>query len=177
MIEGIPPPGAYIYYLTTKTRKGGYEALANDIVSKMDQGRVLDVGTGAGNLPVEIAKRALNLDIIGIDVSKILIKIATGVAKREGVESVVRFERGSAYDLRFEDCYFDLVISSGVIHHLKYPTKVFNEIYRVLKPHSEAWLYDLITDTPPQGAETRTKRNACLFLPFSNVFPFARAEA
>ena len=170
MIEGIPPPGAYIYYLTTRTRKGGYEALANDIVSKMDQGKVLDVGTGAGNLPVEMAKRAPNLDIIGIDVSKVLIRIATGVAKREGVESVVRFERRSAYDLRFEDCYFDLVISSGVIHHLKYPLKAFNEIYRVLKPHGEAWLYDLITDTPLKELRQGLREVHVSFLPSAMFF-------
>ena len=121
MIEGIPVPGAYIFYLTTKTRKGFYEALANEIVSRIDRGRVLDVGTGSGNLPVEIARRAPNLEIIGIDVSRVLIKIATRTAKREGVESAVGFEVGTAYDLRFEDSYFDLVISSGVIHHLKYP--------------------------------------------------------
>lgn len=148
MIEGIPAPGAYIFYLTTKTRKGLYETLSEEIVSKLDSGKVLDVGTGSGNLPMEIAKRAPNLKIIGIDLSKVLIKIARKNAKREGLEDAVRFEVGSTYDLKFEDSYFDLVISLAGLHHLKYPLRAFNEIYRVLKPSREAWLYDLIRDAP-----------------------------
>ncbi len=145
-IEGIHGPAGYLYYFTTKTRKGCYETLAQEIISKLNSGRVLDIGTGAGNLPIEIAKREPNLEIIGIDLSKTLIKIARDMAKREGADDTVRFEIGSAYDLKFEDSYFDLVISSGVIHHLKYPMKAFNEIYRILKPNKEAWIYDLITD-------------------------------
>lgn len=90
-VRGIPAPGAYIYYLTTKTRKGFYESLAKDIVSRMDQGKVLDVGTGPGNLTIEIAKRAPNLEIIGADLSKVLIKIARETAKKAGIRGVIRF--------------------------------------------------------------------------------------
>jgi len=32
MIERIPAPGAYIFYLTTKFRKGFYESLASEII-------------------------------------------------------------------------------------------------------------------------------------------------
>jgi len=146
MIEGIPAPEAYIFYLTTKTRKCLYESLSEEIVSKINQGKILDIGTGSGNLPIEIAKRAPNLKIIGIDISKVLIKIARKMAKRENVENTVKFEVKSAYNLKFEDSRFDLVISLGVVHHLKYPLRAFNEIYRVLKPGREAWIYDLITN-------------------------------
>jgi len=143
-IEGILGLAGYFYYFTTKIRKGLYRTLAEEIISKLNSGRVLDIGTGAGNLPIEMAKRAPNLEITGIDLSETLIKIARNMARREGVGKSVRFEIGSAYDLKFEDSYFDMVISSMTIHHLKYPMKAFNEIYRVLKPNREAWIYDLI---------------------------------
>lgn len=163
-IEGIPGPAGYFYYLTTKMRKGFYKALADEIVSKLNSGRVLDIGTGSGNLPIEIAKRAPNLEIIGIDLSKTLIKIARNMARREGVSKSVRFEIGSAYDLKFEDSYFDMVISSVTIHHLKYPTKAFNEIYRVLKPDREAWIYDLIRDASLKEAkQTLREMNLPIF--------------
>jgi len=105
MIEGIPAPGAYIFYLTTKFRKGFYESLASEIASKIGRGKVLDIGTGSGNLAIKIAKRAENLEIIGIDLSKVLIKIARKTAKREGVEGRARFNIGSAYDLNFGNSY------------------------------------------------------------------------
>lgn len=148
MIEGIPGAGAYFYYLTTKTRKGFYKSIADEVVSKVEKGKILDIGTGAGNLPIEIAKASENLEIIGIDLSKILLKFAKRDAKENAAENRARFEVGSAYNLSFEDASFDLVISSGVIHHIKYPVKLFNEIYRVLKLRAQAWIYDLITDAP-----------------------------
>ena len=40
------------------------------------------------------------------------------------------------------------MVSTEVLHHLRYPAKAFNEIYRVPKPNREAWLYDSITDAP-----------------------------
>ena len=165
MIEGIPAPGAYIFYLTTKFRKGFYESLASEIVSKISRGKVLDIGTGSGNLAIKIAKRAENLEIIGMDLSKVLIKIARKTAKREGVESKVRFDIGSAYDLNFGNSYFDLVVSTGVLHHLRYPAKAFNEIYRVLKPNREAWLYDLITDAPIKEVRQGLREMHISFLP------------
>ena len=35
-----------------------------------------------------------------------------------------------------------MVLSTGMLHSLKHPVKVFNEIYRVLKKGGEAWIYD-----------------------------------
>lgn len=170
MIEGIPAPGAYIFYLTTKTRRGFYESLAKEVVSRISQGKILDVGTGSGNLPVEIAKRAPNLEIIGIDLSKVLIKIARKTAREEGVEGTVRFEVGNACDLKFKDSCFDLVISSGVVHHLKYPLKVFNEIYRVLKPDRKAWIYELITDAPEKEIRQVLREMHISFFPSAIFF-------
>ncbi|MHC1611053.1 MAG: hypothetical protein ACXQTW_05600 [Candidatus Methanospirareceae archaeon] len=40
-IEGIPGPAGYFYYFTTKTRKGFYEALADEIISKLKRKDVL----------------------------------------------------------------------------------------------------------------------------------------
>jgi len=163
-IEGIPGLAGYFYYFTTKTRRGFYKKLAEEIISKLNLGRVLDIGTGVGNLPIKMAKVAPNLEIIGIDLSKVLIKIAKNMARGEGVNDTVRFKMGSAYDLKFEDSYFDMVISSMVIHQLKYPMKAFNEIYRVLKPNREAWIYDLIRDASLKEAkQTLREMNMPIF--------------
>ena len=170
IIEQIPGPAAYLFYLSTKTRKGFYESLAQEITSHLNQGRILDVGTGSGNLPIEIAKRAPNLEITGIDLSKVLIKLASRMAKKEGLEKRIRFEVESAYNLSAEDGYFDLVVSSGVIHHLRYPAKAFNEIYRVLKSGKEAWLYDLITDVSGKELREGLKEMHISFFPSALAF-------
>ena len=44
--------------------------------------------------------------------------------------------------LEFPDNNFDFILSTFTSHHWKNPLRVFNEIYRVLKPAGIAWIYD-----------------------------------
>ncbi len=119
-----------------------FKRIAKDIKDKKISGIILDIGTGPGRLPIEIAKQMANVEVIGIDISKDMVRIAKRNAKKEGLMDKVKFEVGSAYNTRFEDCSIDLVISTGLIHHLKDPLKAFNETYRILKHEGEAWMYD-----------------------------------
>ena len=169
MIEGIPAPGAYIYNLMAKRRKGLDTAIAEKILSKIDEGRILDIGTGPGYVPLEIAKRNPSLEIWGIDVSTTMIKLARKNAEKAGVENV-RFEAMSAYDLKFPKEYFDLIISVGVLHHLSNPLKAFNEMYRVLKPSEEAWIYDFITDASKQELREFLKSVNLPYFPWGIAF-------
>jgi methylase of polypeptide subunit release factors len=50
----------------------------------MNKGLILDLGTGPGHLPVEIVKIAPEINIIGVDLSRRLIKVA-GQTPREPV--------------------------------------------------------------------------------------------
>jgi len=119
-----------------------YEELADDITKEIKYGSILDVGTGPGYLPIEIAKRAPKVKITGIDLTDRMIEIAKKKAENAGVVDQVHFEVGDGNKLRFEDNTYDLVISSASSHHWKNPVRVLNECYRVLKPEKEAWIYD-----------------------------------
>jgi ubiquinone/menaquinone biosynthesis C-methylase UbiE len=68
--------------------------------------------------------------------------MARANASKAGLSDKLVFEVGNAAGLRFEDASFDMVISTGMLHSLKDPVRVFKEIYRVLKKGGEAWLYD-----------------------------------
>ncbi|MBO8174231.1 MAG: class I SAM-dependent methyltransferase [Thermococcus sp.] len=149
MIEGIPAPSAYLYNFMTKKRRNFDKKIAEDVLSKIKEGRLLDVGTGPGTIPIEIAKASPNLEVWGIDISKTMIKLARKNAEKAGVENV-KFEVMSAYDLKFPKEYFDLIISVGALHHFSNPLRAFNEMYKVLKPGEEAWIYDFITDVSKQ---------------------------
>jgi len=41
---------------------------------------------------------------------------------------------------------FGMAISTETLHNVKDPVKVLNQIYRVLKPGSKAWIYDTTSD-------------------------------
>ena len=121
---------------------GYYSQVADEIVSHIRQGSMLDLGTGPGYLPVEIVKRAPDIKITGIDLSRKLIKMARINAQEAGLSSQLSFEVGNSARLRFDDGIFDMVISTGMLHSLKNPVNVLLEINRVLKQGADAWIYD-----------------------------------
>ncbi len=44
--------------------------------------------------------------------------------------------------MRFDDDSYDMVISTGAMHHWKYPARVVDEMFRVLRSGGEAWILD-----------------------------------
>lgn len=143
IVERIPSPFVSIYEKATRMVIESYYApLAEEVVFLFPSGRILDLGTGPGYLPIEIIKRAPDVSITGIDLSRRLINRAIENAVRSGVEQRIQFEHGNAADLRFENESFDLVISTGMLHMLKDPVRVLRECYRVLKKDGKAWIYD-----------------------------------
>jgi ubiquinone/menaquinone biosynthesis C-methylase UbiE len=108
---------------------------------------LLDIGTGPGLVPIDIAKRLPDIKVIGIDLSSKMINLASRNESREmgmgsGRLSNLKFLVMDAKNLNLPDNSIDMVLSTGSMHHWKDPVKVFNEIYRVLKPGQEAWICD-----------------------------------
>ena len=138
--EAIPTPGAIFYNaVSAKVLREPETKIANDIVEKIGDGTVLDLGSGTGYLSIEIARRAPSLQVYGIDLGREMVKIARRHA--EGVDNA-RFVFGNATNLPFKDNSMDLVVSAAASHHWKTPRLVFDECYRVLKTGREAWIYD-----------------------------------
>ena len=119
-----------------------YHRVSSEVVAELTSGRILDIGTGPGYLPIEIAKKAPAITIDGIDLSKKMVELARKNAQRAGVTAQVHFEVGNGNRLRFGDNLYDIVISTGAFHAWKKPIRVLNECWRVLKPGGEVWIYD-----------------------------------
>ena len=142
-IERIPGVLASSYEKATRLVIDEYYGqVAEEIVSNIESGVILDLGTGPGYLPIEIVRRASGINIIGVDLSRKLIQMAQANAAKTPYSHQLRFEVGNAAELRFDSQFFDMVISTGMLHSLKNPVAVLNEIHRVLKKEAEARIYD-----------------------------------
>ncbi|MGD8387399.1 MAG: class I SAM-dependent methyltransferase [Desulfobacteraceae bacterium] len=142
-IQRIPGPFASLYEKASlRVRDTYYAPMAAEIASHLKDGRILDLGTGPGFLPIEIARKSSRIRIDGIDLTPSLIKMAQNHASEAGVEQRVNFEVGNASRLRWPDNTFDMVISTGMLHTLKAPVRVLRECRRVLKPGGRAWVFD-----------------------------------
>jgi ubiquinone/menaquinone biosynthesis C-methylase UbiE len=143
MPEKIPWPFTRLYdRYPNRIFAKWFKQIAADIEDRGISGTILDIGTGPGRLPIETAKKIKNVKLFGIDLSEDMIKLARRNADREGVGGRIEFRVGSAYDSGFENNSVDLVVCTGVLHHLSQPLTAFNEIYRILKRGGEAWLFD-----------------------------------
>ncbi len=142
-IERIPGPLASMYEKAARRVVGSYYSkVAEEVVSNIKEGTILDLGTGPGYLPIEIVKTSPSIKVDGIDLTRKLINMARTNASKAGVAHRVNFQVGNAAKLPFEDDSYDMVISTGMLHALKNPVNVLKECYRVLKRGGEAWIYD-----------------------------------
>lgn len=141
--EAIPGWAAGIYQRAARLAIDSYYApLAEEIVAELSSGKILDVGTGPGYLPLEIVKRTESITIVGIDATGKMIQFAQREARARGLAHRLTFLVGNAYSLMFADNSFDMVISTGVLHAWKNPEQALAECYRVLKPGGTAWILD-----------------------------------
>lgn len=141
--ERIPGVLASAYEKATRmVVESYYRPVAGEIVAHLNEGTILDLGTGPGYLPIEIAKRSPTIRVIGVDLSRKLIEMARLNAATAGLTDRLTFQCGNAGRLEFADSSFDMVISTGMLHSLKEPVKVLQEIHRVLKEGREAWIFD-----------------------------------
>jgi ubiquinone/menaquinone biosynthesis C-methylase UbiE len=92
--------------------------------------KVLEVGCGAGTDFVQFARAGA--DLYGIDLTEKAVELTRKRLAMYGLSADVRV--GDAEALPFDDNWFDLVYSWGVLHHTPDTEKAIAEVYRVLKP-------------------------------------------
>lgn len=95
---------------------------------------VLDIGCGPGWLTVQYA--AAGARVTGVDLTDAAVALAGSHLKHYGLDAKV--QRANAEELPFEDGRFDLVVSSGVLHHTPDTLKAFREAFRVTRPGGRA---------------------------------------
>lgn len=105
---------------------------------------VLDLGCGAG---VDVCVAALHVGsegkVIGIDLTPMMVQTAQRHAKQAGLNTVEVLE-GDLEHLPLENDSVDIIISNGAINLAASKSKVFEEIYRVLKPEGKLYFADMI---------------------------------
>lgn len=128
-------------------------AVADDILKKVASGTVLDVGTGPGHLLTNIATRDTSLEVVGIDVSRDMVKIARANARRADAENV-QFLVGDAAEIGMQNESADLAVATLSFQHWSNPARALGELYRVLKSR-EVWMYEVDSDLTLQSNDSK----------------------
>jgi ubiquinone/menaquinone biosynthesis C-methylase UbiE len=101
----------------------------------------LDVACGPGRLTMAFAKRAKH--VTGFDATEALLGIARSESAELGIDNI-EFRHGTALDLPFPDCAFDVVSCRAAFHHFDSPDVVISEIARVTKRGGQVLIADIL---------------------------------
>ncbi len=115
-VSGDDEHSVALHYVSALVREFGIETM-------------LDVGTGTGRAPAFLGRTHTDISIVGVEPVLALLKRAR--AKPEMDAALLA--SGSGYHLPFRDASFDAVCQFGVLHHVKDPNQVVQEMTRVAR--------------------------------------------
>lgn len=119
--------------------------------------RILDLGCGNGRHVVFFAE--LGFDVYGIDISEEAIEIANAWLEKKGLKAYLKV--GDIEKLPFEDEYFDIIISFGVLDHILFTKakNVIEEVRRVLAPNGYIYITLRSTEDSEFGRGKKVEHN------------------
>jgi ubiquinone/menaquinone biosynthesis C-methylase UbiE len=135
----------------------------------VEQGEILDLGTGTALIPIELCRRSPNARVLAVDAAEHMLALGRQNVEQAGMTGRIRLERIDAKRLPYRNGQFSAVISNSIIHHLSNPGTAINEAWRVtasggliffrdlFRPDSEAVIICLV-ETYAAGANQRQKQ-------------------
>lgn len=129
-------PRGFLGWLIGSIMAEETKALNADVINTLQLAatdRVLEVGSGHGRTLLEAAKRLPAGQIVGIDISETMVRMAQRRCKRLIQEGRVQLEHGDSSQLTFPDCYFDKAFTVHTIYFWSNPVDHLRQLHRVLR--------------------------------------------
>lgn len=143
-------------------------AFVEELLAFADDGRhFFDMGTGTALIPIELCQRLRTADVLAIDMSNSMLRIAARNVMAAGLAERITLENRDGKDTGYPAATFDVAISNSIIHHIPDPRCAFIEMLRVvrsggtlfvrdlLRPESERQLLELVTRQAEPPAEAK----------------------
>jgi ubiquinone/menaquinone biosynthesis C-methylase UbiE len=115
-------------------------------------GRMLDVGTGPGHMPLLVCERIAGATVVGVDLAEHMLRHAERHRAASPYRDRVEYRLGDAKGLDFGDGEFDAVFSNTILHHIPDPHPFLREAWRVLAPGGALLIRDLFRPETPERA-------------------------
>ena len=104
---------------------------------------ILDVATGTGDFAILSTRSLCPNQVVGIDISEGMLKVARQKAAAAGLSEKIQFKKEDCLDLSFEENSFDAVQVAYGVRNFEDLDKGLSEMFRVLKPGGHAVIVEL----------------------------------
>lgn len=128
------------------------EAFVARLVELGAGGRMLDIGTGPGHIPLLVCDRVHDCTVIAIDLARHMLDHAERHRAASPHAHRIELLLADAKGLEFPDASFDAVFSNTILHHIPDPLPFLREARRVLKPDGVLLIRDLYRPESPERA-------------------------
>lgn len=106
--------------------------------------RVLDLGTGTAQIPIELCLQNPLASVVAIDLAESMLQLAAENVARRGLTARIALEKVDAKGLPFAAGEFAVVMSNSIVHHVPEPHSALAEAVRVSsKPGGLIFVRDL----------------------------------
>lgn len=95
---------------------------------------ILDVATGTADMAIEMTKRLSPKAIMGLDISKEMLKVGEQKITKKGLKNIITLMHGDSENLPFPDNSFDAITVAYGVRNFENLEKGLREMNRVLKP-------------------------------------------
>jgi SAM-dependent methyltransferase len=137
--------------------------------------RIVEVGCGTGQMCLYLARA--DRVVVGIDLSRAALRLGAEAACRFGLERV-RFVESDLRDPGVRPGSFDVVYSSGVLHHTPDPRASFARLARLARPGGAIVLgvYNAFARVPTRLRRAAARLTSFRLVPFDPVLRDRAAE-
>ncbi|MFT5462685.1 MAG: ubiquinone/menaquinone biosynthesis C-methylase UbiE [Planctomycetota bacterium] len=123
-------------------------------------GRMLDIGTGPGHIPILVCERDSNARVVAIDLADRMLEAARRNVAASPFGDRIELVKADAKGLDFPDDSFDVVFSNTILHHVPTPLALLSEARRVLRPGGVLLIRDLMRPETREHLEQLVKLHA-----------------
>lgn len=160
------PPGASLAWLRARAERSEFARLLDQAIP--GDASVLDLGCGTGQMSLHLA-RARRV-VIGADLTRRSLKLAAAAARQFELSRVL-FVETDLHCPGLRDASFDVVYSSGVLHHTRDPRQSFARIAQLVRPGG--WivlgLYNVFARIPLRLRRLLARLTSYRVIPFDPV--------
>jgi SAM-dependent methyltransferase len=167
------PPHDTLVWLRARAGRSEFARLLDRAIAL--DARIIEIGCGTGQMSLYLS-RASRI-VIGADLSRESLRLAASAAERFGLDRV-RFVETDVHRPGLRTSAFDVVYSSGVLHHTPDPRASFARLVELARPGGTIvlGLYNAFARIPLRMRRVIARLSGYRFIPFDPVLAERRDQ-